>query len=112
MDFKEYNDYVNKATNALAAFESEQQSDFSNNKQFSLDKLDVAIQMFSSEATDAETIKAALEQGSLKQKESLIYEGKSKAFERKYKEKFEEFSTNFNKFGEANIEAKKSIRKT
>jgi hypothetical protein len=111
MDFKEYNDYVNKATNALAAFESEQQSDFSNNKQFSLDKLDVAIQMFSSEATDAETIKAALEQGSLKQKESLIYEGKSKAFERKYKEKFEEFSTNFNKFGEANIEAKKVLEK-
>lgn len=111
MDFKEYNDYVNKATNALSAYESEQQSVFSNNKQFSLDKLDVAIQMFSSEATDIETIKAALEQGSLKRKESLIYEGKSKAFERKYKEMFEEFSTNFNKFGEANIEAKKVLEK-
>ena len=111
MDFKEYNDYVNQANNALAAFENEQDGEFSNNKQFSLDKLDAAANFFSTAATDIETIKATLEQGTLKQKESIKFEGKAKAFERKYKELFEEFASNFNKFGAANIEAKKAVEK-
>ena len=77
MDFKEYNDYVNQANNALAAFENEQDGEFSNNKQFSLDKLDAAASFFSTAATDIETIKATLEQGTLKQKESIKFENQN-----------------------------------
>lgn len=111
MNFSEYKEYANKADNALKAFEKEKSSKFDALKKSSLDKLTEASDIFKTTAEDLAGVKKALEDGVLKQKESIKFEGQARAFERKYKEQFEEFSKHFNKFEEANNAANKAVEK-